>query len=214
MALSQAITGLRAPLRSAYRDLTAFIDYTVKPTLTTGNGDVPKVMYPLIIQSRLAAKRSWTEFWEIALRDPLGAFMWLWGIPLGQRLYIAKLVAPELRELLIKRPTAKALPANAGMWAKFKAGVQQLPLFWDLQPSASVKHRLDLLKQQQARLKNPQVLTQAITLLEKAKVQRDLATFMGFLLTFAVLGVGINIYNIRSTRKTIQAQKARFNTTT
>jgi hypothetical protein len=203
---------LSLPIKNMYHDLTAFIDYTVKPTITAGNGDVPKVMYPLIIQSRLAAKRSWTEFWEIALRDPLGAFMWLWGIPIGQRLYIAKLAPASIRDLLLKRPVSEIKEKGNGLWAKLKGQLQQLPLTWDLQSSASIKHRLDLLKAQQAKLDKPELLDKAIHLLEEAKVQRDLSTFMGFLLTFAILGVGINVYNIGSTRRSIEAQKARLKT--
>jgi hypothetical protein len=196
-----------ASVKAIYQDLTAFIDYTVRPTLTAGNGDVPKIMYPLLIQSRLAAKRSLNEFFEILFRDPLGAISWLWGIPIGQKLYIAKFAKPEIRDMLITCKEASPLPKRAGPLTRLTHALQSSPLAWELQPSGSLKHRIELLKQMQTKLADPAMLNQVIHLMEEAKIKRDFATFMGFMLTFMVLGVGINIFNVYNTKKAVEAQK-------
>jgi hypothetical protein len=196
-----------ATVKAIYQDLTAFIDYTVRPTLTAGNGDVPKIMYPLLIQSRLAAKRSLNEFFEILFRDPLGAISWLWGIPIGQKLYIAKFTTPEVRDMLITRKKPAPLPKGAGLLTRLTHALQSSPLAWELQPSGSLKHRIELLKDVQAKLADPAILNQAIHLMEEAKIKRDFATFIGFMLTFMVLGVGINIFNVYNTKKAVEVQK-------
>jgi hypothetical protein len=198
---------LSPTVKAVYQDLTGFIDYTVRPTLAAGNGDVPKLMYPLLIQSRLAAKRSLNEFTEILFRDPLGAISWLWGIPIGQKLYIAKFTSPEVRDMLITRTPAPALPQGAGWLTKLSARLKNSPLSWELQPSGSLKYRITQLKTLQASLKDPAVLNKAINVMEEAKIKRDLATFMGFMLTFLVLGVGINVFNVYNTKKAVEAQK-------
>ena len=201
------MVSLSPSVKAVYQDLTAFIDYTVRPTLAAGNGDVPKLMYPLLIQSRLAAKRSLNEFFEILFRDPLGAITWLWGIPIGQKLYIAQFTSPDVRDMLITRRVAPPAPAGAGFLTKLSHRMKNSPLSWELQPSGSLKHRIEQIKTLQAKLTDPTVLNKTLHTLEEAKIKRDLATFMGFMLTFLILGVGINIFNVYNTKKAVEAQK-------
>jgi hypothetical protein len=202
------MVNLSKALPIIYQDMTALIDYRMRPRFDTGTGEVPQVMYPLFIQSRLAARRSWNELLEIAIRDPLGALSWLWGIPIGQKLYIANFVKPEIRELLIARNDIK-LPPKANLWQRAKVALNNSPMWWGLEPSSSLKHRIDQLKRIEGKMTNPEMVQKTLKLLEEAKIQRDLATFLGFMITFAILGVGINIFNITNTKKSVEAQKAR-----
>jgi hypothetical protein len=204
---------LGSGLNRVYRDMTAFMDYRVRPRFDAGTGEIPQVMYPMLIQSRLAAKRSLNEFLEILMRDPLGAVSWLWGIPIGQKLYIAKLVKPEIRDLLITKTKMAVKPTDSWL-TKLAAVYHNSPLRWELQPSSSLKHRIEQLKRLQATMPDSgkAALTKTIDLMEAAKIQRDLATFLGFLITFSILGVGINIFNIYNTKKSVEAQKQRQQT--
>ncbi len=169
-----------------------------------------KVIYGLCIMSRIlaASTRSKNEVREVATRDSMGFTFWFFATPMIQRLFLRFLSPKDLRPGLI---VEKAKPAATGgglMNTLKRLSWEISPLArWEIPSAHQVKdrmaHALQALEKQGISHSD-----EAFIKMEKHFKNlikwRSLATGLGWAITIALLGVGINLYNIYMTRRNLE----------
>lgn len=168
-----------------------------------------KVIYGLCIMSRIlaASTRSKNEVREVATRDSMGYTFWFFATPMIQRLFLRFLSPKDLRPGLI---VEKAKPeATGGLMNTLKRISWEIsPLArWEIPSAHQVKdrmaHALQALEKQ-----GVSHTDEAFIKMEKHFKNlikwRSLATGLGWGITIALLGVGINLYNIYMTRRNLE----------
>jgi hypothetical protein len=186
---------------------TELVDFTLRPRWDHGTATQPKVIYPMIIEKRLEASRSWAEFWENWTRDILGMTAWFWAIPIGQRLYVATKSPKPIQQALIVKKHAH-YEGKPNLWHRLTAPFhsEKNILNWDLLSSDSLRHRIKLLSKFEGA--EAEKIKPALDFLKQAKLARDSATFLGLVVSFVALGVGVNVYNIYRTKRLVAHEQA------
>lgn len=176
--------------------------------------DQIKLIYGLCILSRIynAAQRSKNEVREVAIRDSLGFGFWFFATPMIQRLFLKTLPPKPYRDALVQA-TPNPTKAQGFRDALSLSTTDKLRYAnWRLNPIShytipSSKQVNDQMAQALNSLERAGYRPGSITM---GKLEthykhllkwRNLATGAGTLITIALLGVGINMYNIYLTNK-------------
>ncbi len=169
--------------------------------------------YAVVIQSRIytAWRRSKNDLRENVIRGPFGYFFWLFGTPLVQRAVL--LCAPKTYKNALIQVTDTP-PNTKGLWGKLRLYNWKFnPLSrWEIPSSKQIAEQaqqalsaLEQSGQRYIKQGGKQLETEAYQKLRHYYLNglfkwRNLATAVGWGFTLAVLGLGINTYNILSTR--------------
>lgn len=168
-----------------------------------------KVIYGLCILSRIAAAatRSKNEVREVATRDSMGYAFWFFATPMIQRLFLRFCSPEDLRPgLIVEKAKPEAAP---GIMNKLKRLSWQIsPLSrWEIPSAHQVKdrmaHALQALEKQGISHSDEAYVKMQKHFKSLVK-WRSLATGLGWGITIALLGVGINLYNIYMTKRNLQ----------
>lgn len=146
------------------------------------------------------------EIKETAARDPLGFTLWIFGIPVLQRLFLKSnpLIPKHYRQALVE--IADAGQSTQGVMGKLRWLNRKFnPLRWSIPSREQVSNYMhySLEKLEQAGFgKGSADYTKLHDYFEKGLLRyRNLATLLGWGVTIAMLGVGVMFFNIHSTRK-------------
>jgi hypothetical protein len=176
---------------------------------------VPQVMviYAGIILSRFLSaiqrmredpQHRTNEIRETATRDPLGYALWIFGIPLLQRVFLRFCIPQKYREALTD--ASMAPESTQGLRGKLRWLNRKLnPLRWSIPSREQVDNqmRYALEKIRKAGFAEGSVEFQKVHhFYEKGMLRwRNMATLLGWTVTIGLLGVGVMLFNIQATRK-------------
>lgn len=191
------------------KKFTQTMDYR---TLGETTVNMIKVIYGTSILSRFAAAatRSWNELREAVTRDTLGYAFWLFLVPILQRgTILLGQKDPDFKNALIKtldEPTASGL---TGSLKKFMYKFNPTSR-WKITSSEEIqdwtKQTLDFLKKE-GHEEGSDAVKQATEYFEKLLAKRRVVTGLGFAITIATIGVGINYFNMWLTEKAVKEGK-------
>ncbi|HEY9686336.1 MAG TPA: hypothetical protein V6C52_05110 [Coleofasciculaceae cyanobacterium] len=199
-----------APAKIAANRLIRFLDFHELAATT-----VPQVMviYAGIILSRFLSaiqrmredpQHRTNEIRETATRDPLGYALWIFGIPLLQRVFLRFCIPKKYRESLTD--ASMAPESTQGLRGKLRWLNRKLnPLRWSIPSREQVDNqmRYALEKIKKAGFGEGSAEFQKVHhFYEKGMLRwRNMATLLGWTVTIGLLGVGVMLFNIQATRK-------------
>jgi hypothetical protein len=150
-----------------------------------------KLIYGVVIASRLGFSRSWNEFCETARRDLLGWYFWFMGGTLLQTTVARCIPNKAIRQAML----------TPG-WAAQKRGLPKVLAFF-FNPNSLCRLTSD--KQFEQRIK--ELGAENAKIYGTAKLWRGGISLLGLIFTVAALGVGINLLNIHCTKANMQKKQ-------
>jgi hypothetical protein len=166
-----------------------------------------KLIYGMVIGSRVVAARENTERWENLRRDPLGWYSWFMGSPLlqvGLALFGLPLVAKGSKELMVNHLNKDANFIQKLGWTLFNPSK-----LWLLASDKQLEQRKTQLVDGLLKAGRQKEIEAVEKLFSKTIVMRGLMSFIGLAFTIALLGVFINLLNIAMTKASLRKTSAK-----
>ena len=177
------------------------LDFANLGTSTVGQN---KLIYGLVIGSRVGYSRSANERWENIRRDALGWYSWFMGSPLLQVGIVTgmlPLIAKGSKELMVRK-----LNQNASLPQKLMYTLFNPSKLWLLASDKQLEQRqeqiVEFMRRRGKALKSTDI-GKIEKLFTKTKMFRGMTSLIGMLFTIALLGVGINLINIALTKASL-----------
>lgn len=182
------------------------LDFANLGTSTVGQN---KLIYGLVIGSRVGYSRSANERWENIRRDALGWYSWFMGSPLlqvGIVTGLIPLVAKGSKELMLRNLNQSASFPKKILYTLFAPSKLWL-LASDKQLHQRKEQIIAFLRQSKSAGKMAEI-AKVDNLFSKTIMLRGMTSLIGLGFTIMLLGVGINLINIAMTKAALRKNQA------